>query len=664
MTGSVAFQLDPALPLGWLVALGLVCGACVVLYALTRGRALLSRALLLAAGLAALAGPSVVRETRQPVPSVAVVLVDRSASMALAGRTAGTAAALAALEARLRQEPGLDLRITEVRGGADGTRFAEALDQALSGVPSERVAGAFLVTDGRMVDAGSLARQFPLHQVLVGAPAERDRRLTLVAAPRTGTVGDVVSISVRIDDPAARGQTVPLVLHTGDGSPQEAQVQEGQVVQIDVPVVRRGAIPFALETPFVLGEISAVNNALALSVTGVRDRLRVLLVTGEPYAGLRAWRNLLKADPSVDLVQFTILRSDANVDFTPDSELSLIAFPTRELFVEKIQEFDLVIFDRFRQLDVLPDAYLDNIARWVEQGGAFLMLAGPGESQGQGIAGTPLGRVLPAMPGGQPVDEPFRPVITPEGADHPVTAPLVSQADSWGRWLRVQASEPRGTVLMRGAGNQPLLVLGQVGEGRAAAVMSDTAWLWQRGYEGGGPFDEMFRRTAHWLMKEPDLETDRLALLAAADGLRVERRASGEVEPVTVTGPDGAARTVALSSTGRGRFAGTLAPVAPGLHEARSGALAAFAVAGTAIPAEARDLTATRAVLEAITRRAGGGEAAFVGRDGRGSSAGLALRQAEASQTVALRQEPLVPAWALALLLAALGLLAWWREGR
>jgi hypothetical protein len=664
MTPQLALQLDPAVPVAVLLAVAAVSVLLLVAYGLVRGRAPVSRALLLAAGIAALAGPSVVRETRQPVPAVAVVLVDRSASMALAGRTAGAAAALAALEARLRQQRGLDLRIVEVRGEADGTRFAQALDQALSGVPTERVAGAFLITDGRMVDAADLARPFPLHQVLVGAPDERDRKLTLVAAPRTGIVGEVVSISVRIDDPGARGQPLPLILHTGDESPQEAQVREGEVVQIDVPVVRRGAIPFALETPVAPGEVSAVNNALALSVTGVRERLRVLLVTGEPYAGLRAWRNLLKADLSVDLVQFTILRSDANVDFTPDSELSLIAFPTRELFVEKIQEFDLVIFDRFRQLDVLPDAYLDNVARWVEEGGAFLMLAGPGESQGQGIAGTPLGRVLPATPTGQPVDEPFRPVITPEGIDHPVTAPLVAQADSWGRWLRVQASEARGTVLMRGANSQPLLVLGQVGEGRAAAVMSDTAWLWQRGFEGGGPFDEMFRRTAHWLMKEPDLETDRLALLATADGLRVERRAPGEPGPVVVTGPDGAGQAVPLAATGRGRFAGSLGPVQPGLHEARSGPLAAFAVAGTAIPAEARDLTATRAPLEAVTRRAGGGEAAFVGRDGRGSSAGLDLRQAEASQTVALRQEPLVPAWALALLLAALGLLAWWREGR
>lgn len=664
MTLPFGISTDALLPWPWVTALGLAALVLLVLYAATRGRAPMSRGLLLAAGLVALAGPGLVRETRAPVPAVAVVLVDRSASMANAGRAAGVDAALAALQTRLRARPGLDLRIVEVRGAADGTRLAGALDQALSGVPAARVAGVFAITDGRLADAEDLARPFPIHRILVGSEAERDRRLTLVAAPRTGIVGSTVTLSVRIDDPGARGQTLPLTLHTGDGTAQQAEVREGEVVAVDVPVIRRGTIPIALETPTAPGEISAVNNALALTVTGVRDRLRVLLVTGEPYAGLRAWRNLLKADPSVDLVQFTILRSDANIDFTPNEELSLIAFPTRELFVEKIGGFDLVIFDRFRRLDVLPDFYLETVARWVEEGGAFLMLAGPGESAGEGVAGTPLGRVLPARPLGRAVDDPFRPALTPEGLGHPVTAPLAAGAASWGRWLRVQASEARGTVLMTGAGGQPLLVLGQVGQGRAAAVLSDTAWLWQRGYEGGGPFDELFRRTAHWLMKEPDLDTERLVARPVADGLAIERRAAADPGPASLTGPDGAARPVGLEPQGRGQFTGQAAITVPGLHEVRSGALSAFAIAGAGSPAEAVELTVTDALLAPVTGRAGGGAAAYVGRDGRGSSAGLDLRRAQDSQTVAVRQEPLVPAPVLAALLVMLGLVAWYREGR
>ena len=120
-----------------------------------------------------------------------------------------------------------------------------------------------------------------------------------------------------------------------------------------------------------------------MQINGVRDRLRVLLVSGEPHAGERTWRNLLKSDASVDLVHFTILRPPEKQDGVPVDELSLIAFPTRELFIEKIEDFDLIIFDRYRRRGILPSLYLENIAQLRPQRRRGAGLRRPGIRRGR-----------------------------------------------------------------------------------------------------------------------------------------------------------------------------------------------------------------------------------------------------------------------------------------
>ena len=150
----------------------------------------------------------------------------------------------------------------------------------------------------------------------------------------------------------------------------------GASVSVNVPIPHAGPNIVEIEASPLDGELTAVNNRAVVSIDGVRDKLRVLLVSGEPHAGERTWRNLLKSDASVDLVHFTILRPPEKQDGTPINELSLIAFPTRELFQQKINEFQLIIFDRYARQGVLPIIYFDNIARYVRQGGAVLVAAG------------------------------------------------------------------------------------------------------------------------------------------------------------------------------------------------------------------------------------------------------------------------------------------------
>ena len=670
---SLAF--DPLLPWPVLALLGLA--ACLVfgLYLRRRGRAPVLRFLGLCCLTLALTGPSRLSEERLPLPDVVAVLVDRSESMALSGRLAGAEQALTRIKSDLGRIAGLDLRLGTLSDGPDGTNISSSLDQLLADTPSERIAGAIVITDGQISDAASAGRPFPVHQILIGSPRERDRRIVIRSAPRTSPIGTLARVVIRVDDTDAR---VPISVRIGDNDPFTQEVDTGRDIALEIPIERRGAIPIAMEVDAARDEVSVANNAIAVSISGVRDRLRVLLVTGEPHAGARAWRNLLKSDPSVDLVQFTILRSPEKQDFTPVEELSLIPFPTRELFLEKISSFDLVVFDRFKQLVVLPNAYLESVAQWVEDGGAFLMLAGPADGLGNGAFATPLSRVIPAQPQGAPRDGPFKPVLTERGLNHPVSSGLAPQADSWGKWLRVQPGTAQGDVLLEGAG-QPLLILSQMGKGRAAAVMSDQAWLWRRGYDGGGPFDEIFRRTAHWLMKEADLEADRLILRARKGQLLVERQMAADPGPARLSSAAGA-RDLPLQASGSPSWRGELAVTTPGLFVVSSGDKRGFIIAGIGNPAEAQALTATGDPVSTVQARPGngGGAVHFVGRTGQGSlpqvtriganqvarGQSLALRQAFASRVTTMRRTQLLPSWVWLAGVFVLGLAAWWREGR
>ena len=174
----------------------------------------------------------------------------------------------------------------------------------------------------------------------------------------------------------------------------------GTPQRVDIPIPHGGANIVEIEASPLAGELTPVNNRAVVTIDGVRDKLRVLLVSGEPNAGERTWRNLLKSDASVDLVHFTILRPPEKQDGTPINELSLIAFPTRELFQQKIGEFQLIIFDRYARQGVLPMIYFDNITRYVRDGGAVLVAAGPDYASQTSIWRTPLDAILPAEPSG------------------------------------------------------------------------------------------------------------------------------------------------------------------------------------------------------------------------------------------------------------------------
>jgi hypothetical protein len=651
-----------------------------------RARGAWARALAFAATIVVLANPLIVHEQREPLSDIAVIVTDRSQSMGTETRAADAERARAEIRKRLATEKDLEIRETSVAtqttGEDNGTQLFAALNAALADVPPERVAGAILITDGEVHDAPKKSQiKAPLHALIAGRRDERDRKLTVVDAARFAIVGQDAEIVLRVDDFApssgAGGGSADVTVRVDGRDLGRRTVPVGQKATIHVPVAHGGENVIELEARPGPAELTLQNNRAVVAVSGVRDRLRVLLVSGEPHAGERVWRNLLKADPSVDLVHFTILRPPDKQDFTPIDELSLIAFPMPELFVEKLHTFDLIIFDRFRERDgILPLAYFENIAGYVDHGGALLVSAGPEFSELTSIYRTPLASVLPAAPTGDIVAQGFRPMVTAQGEAHPVTRELpgantASTPPSWGRWFRIiGANKVTGETVMSGPGDRPLLVLDKVGKGRVAELLSDHAWLWARGFEGGGPQAELLRRLAHWLMKEPELEEERLAAQAAAGAIAVERRTMAETAaPVTVTFPSGKRQTIQLVKAAPGLWRARVKAGELGLYRLTDGKLAAVAAMGPLNPKEVADMRATDQILRplASTHWLSDGLPRIrrIGPDDTAAGADwIGLRANGAYRVTAVEQQPLLPVWLALALLLATWLFAWRMEGR
>ncbi|HEY7747108.1 MAG TPA: hypothetical protein VH933_00310 [Aestuariivirgaceae bacterium] len=661
-----------------------------------RARGAILRSLALAALALALLNPVIRKEDREPLPDIAVLVIDKSLSQTIGNRTKRTSDVAEKVAEGISKLPETEIRTVVVQSAdakeQEGTRAFEALNSALADIPPERYGGAIMVTDGQVHDVPKsfVAQGYdgPLHALITGSRNETDRRLVVERSPRFGLVGQPQTFAFRIEEEGSSpsGEPVEVTITYDDGTSSSLNARPGQTVEVEIDIKHGGRNYTEVAVAAREGEIALQNNRTVITTEGIRDRLQVLLVSGEPHPGERTWRNLLKADASVDLVHFTILRPPEKQDGTPVKELSLIAFPTRELFVEKLNEFDLVIFDRYERRGILPTVYLNNVVDYVQAGGAVLVASGPDYASPLSLYETPLNVVLPAAPTGAVTVQPFKPEVTEAGKRHPVTRGLPgSETDppTWGRWFRLADTAPgaTGDIVMSGPENKPLMVLSRYGEGRVALMLSDQAWLWARGFGGGGPQTELLRRLAHWLMKEPELEEEALSGTQQGRNLLIERRTMADkTGPVTVTMPSGKKTSVPLSEAAPGIWRGALTSTENGIHRLNDDKLSVVAALGEAGTKELEELTATDKKLDPILEETHGA-AYWVGNDdsqgaavprlaktrkGRAfaGSNWLGLKSNGAYRVRAVNELPLFGTFIGLALLLVLTSLTWFREGR
>ncbi len=692
MVSDIVF--DPLVPLLWLSVLASLALFGVALAALRGLRGWWLRALTGGVLVFALANPSIRQEERAPLSDVVLLVVDQSSSQKIARRAEQTARAAAAIQEQLKKLENTEVKKIIVRdapqGSDAGTLLMTAMSDATAELARGRIAGAIVISDGQVHDM-ALAPDFPApaHVLLTGERDDWDRRIEITNAPAFAILGEPVELGLKITDqgavPAGQAGFTELSIAVDGADPQVFRVRVGVELDLPLRLPHGGRNVLQFQIPKVDGELTDRNNAAVVSINGIRDRLRVLLVSGEPHPGERTWRNLLKSDSSVDLVHFTILRPPGKQDGVPVTELSLIAFPTRELFLEKIEEFDLIIFDRYQRRGILPSAYLENVSRYVENGGAVLVAAGPAFAGVESIYRSPLARVLPAQPTAGVYEKGYMPRISEIGARHPVTeglehfAPRAGDADGnpgWGRWFRmVDLIRQSGQTVMTGVDDKPLLILDRVGKGRIALLASDQAWLWSRGFEGGGPQLELLRRLAHWMMREPDLEEEALRANAKGNHVSVIRRSLQEGDrELVVVGPGRDSEKLSMAEVSPGKYVAEFDGLENGLYHLREGKLETVIALGPAAPRELENpissdsvvLPFTAATRGGVLRLADGVPAIRSVRQGRVAAGRnwIGLTPRGAFVTTDIRLQPLANALILLLLVSFFAVFAWIREGK
>ena len=689
---NIAF--DPLLSVFWITALGILMFIAALAAGIGKLRSYFLRLL---AGLfivLALLNPQTVIEDREPLQDAVLVIKDESESMTLGQRAEASAKTYTALLEKLKADPTLDVTTTLIRPNSDGTRLTSSLIDGLSNMPANRLAGVIAITDGQIHDLPEspeslLPEGVPFHSIIIGEENARDRRISAIVAPRYGLVGEQAEFELRVDDPGHEGERANIEIKLNGETKARFPATIGNRISIPIEIERRGSNTIELTVKPVDGELTLNNNVFVAEISGIRDRMRVLLVTGEPHNGGRSWRNLLKSDPAVDLVQFTILTNPRVKNTNArQRELSLIAFPTRQLFEEKLTEFDLIIFDHFkrrfqpsrsgRRTPILSPYYLQNVSQYVEDGGALLVATGPAFAAEESIYRSPLAAVLPSRPTGETTNEAFKPELNAKGRRHPITASFSGKDDkTWGKWFRIIDNKPiSGNVLMEGPDAAPLLVIDKIGDGRVAMLMSDQAWLWAKGFDGGGPYSEMFRRTAHWLMGEPDLDAEKLTTTAENGLLTIERRTLEDgAHRVVVKKPDGTSETVTLSKTGEGIYRGSAKSAGQGAYRLQSGDVSTITAIGALNPKEYAQLQPTPDILSPLASNTGGSQhlMGLAGnipeirrvKSGRKSSNAnwMGLIANEDYTVRASKRSPLAQGWLFFLLAVICLMWAWRREG-
>ena len=577
------WQLVLLSPWGSLGLLGAV--ACVVLalalafYSLRRQRRIGVRVLLFLLRLLAVVAllmlvlqPALQLRSVTLIPNHVALLLDLSRSMMVHERKQGPTRLQRAVALLRKSQPTLERwrreRVVDLLGfgatvrpiAADGlereqardpaTRIRSALARLRQLYRGKDLAGVVIVSDG--IDNGrfgtgplsSESRSFlrslevPIHSAWVGSPEIRDIAVAEVFSDAFAFVRNAVQVEAEITVHGMGLERVPVVLATTRGTvaQKEVRIDPGRSryrVRFDFVPQRVGRFVYTVSTPVQAGEALEGNNRRSFVLKVIRDRIRVLQVCGRPSWDERFLRDLLKRDPNIDLISFFILRTPTDLSLVPTSELSLIPFPTEELFEKELGSFDLVLLQNFNYRPYGIGVYLPHLRRFVEQGGGLAMVGGSLSFSSGAYFGTPVGEVLPVKlqpeatdPARQLSEEDFRLRLTREGQEHAIlqvgrtsrdTEQVLGALPPLSGVNLVAGATSDATVLavhpfLKDSAGKPMPVLAtrEVGKGRTFALTTDTSWHWAFHAVGAGgsrqAYDRFWRNAIRWLIRDPELK--------------------------------------------------------------------------------------------------------------------------------------------------------------
>ncbi len=669
MTSLSQLVFEPLLPF-WVLALCLIP---ILLTGLLNRK--LSRVLLALILLGVLSGPTTERTTLVPEKDVVAVVTDISPSNQVAQRIALTDEALERIKTQLENMPHVEpLYISATGSAAQGTNIFRQMQSKLQSIPTDRLSAIITLTDGEVTDLPNAADlPAPVHMLNTTPADSFDRRLIVHQAPAFALLDKPQTIILEVED--ARNNEAEITVTLGENE-TKMLLPTNSPQEIEVTFDHAGTNALRLETPVLEGEITARNNQATQLVTGVRENLNVLLVSGLPHNGSRVILNLLKSDPSDNLVHFTILRTVGKHDPTPNDQLSLIPFPVEDLFEKDLEKFDLIVFDRYFRRNFLADQHFENIKQHIKDGHALLVLAGPDYNTRWGLANTPLKDILPATPFGEERKGMFRPTLSNVGKRHPITAPFAETAKDWGRMAAInptRVSSNKARTLMTGSNGLPLMLTDEIGDGRMGIWLSSNWWFWNRGIDGGGPQTEVLRRLTHWLMRQPELEEKRLDVSIANGQMTVTYNQVDAIDSmaIEVITPQGESTNHTL--TADDEFSTTIPAGDDGLYTVRAeNGILAYGVKGNVRDLEWRSQADMGALQNLVTATGGSftqleeGKNIQLRRVTEGSNLSgpgwVGLPKRDSATQTGSERSPLIPAW-LGLALILLGLaLTWWLE--
>ncbi len=414
-------------------------------------------------------------------------------------------------------------------GGREGN-LTEAIDQL-----ADKHSMAVLLSDGNVKWKEPYSKSLPLFAIPLGdSKGYKDILIKAVRAPTLAFRSREVMIDVTVKGYNYNGLTVPIHLKEGNKLITAKTVTfNDPSAEVTIPLSftleELGDHRLSVGIPPQSGESLTSNNTVNLSLKVMRDKIRILMISGSPSLSYRFMRMAFKNDPSIDLLSFVILRTPSDIINVPLQEQSLIPLPIETLFTKELKNFDLLIFDNLPAHLYLKPIYLEGVRNFVREGGSLAMIGGPFFSDEGRYLGTPFEEILPIRlleKESYHRDSSWRVVLSRAGKEHPITRLSPDENDNTNLWyempaldgINLLAAKNSGTVLLESQVDtlQPILTVGSYGHGRVLVLATDYSWKWYMGMVAKGkdhwPYLRLMERMVRWLTKDPSLDPIQITL--------------------------------------------------------------------------------------------------------------------------------------------------------